>query len=66
MLGRRVFECLLAFSLVNLTVRSATAQSASNSLAGDSIRMSRITGRITIDGDITDEAWQRATRVEKW
>ena len=66
MLGRRVFECLLAVFLVSLTVRSATAQSAGNSLAGDTIRKSRITGRITIDGDLSDEAWQRSTRVEKW
>ena len=66
MLGRRVCECLLAAFLVNLAAGPVTAQSAGASLAGETIRMSRISGRITIDGDITDEAWLGATRVEKW
>src|SRR5262249_7330292 len=43
--------------------RSAAAQPA---LAGDSIRIARATGHITIDGDLSDEAWQHATKIVKW
>ncbi|PYR24568.1 MAG: hypothetical protein DMF98_14960, partial [Acidobacteria bacterium] len=37
-----------------------------SSLAGDTIHISRATGPITIDGDLSDEGWNGATRVEKW
>lgn len=26
----------------------------------------RLTGTVTIDGDLSDEAWQHATRIDKW
>ncbi len=39
---------------------------AQSSLAGDQIRISRAPGRLTIDGDLTDEGWRGATRIEKW
>ena len=39
---------------------------AQSSLAGDLIRISRASGSIVIDGDLSDEGWRNATRVEKW
>ena len=39
---------------------------AQSSLAGDTIRISRAPGSIVIDGDLSDEGWRNATRVEKW
>src|SRR5262249_23128146 len=42
--------------------KSAAAQA----LAGDTIRIAKATGHITIDGDLSDEAWQHATKIVKW
>ena len=33
---------------------------------GSRFTSSRATGRITVDGDLSDEGWKNATRVEKW
>ena len=41
----------------------AAAQSA---LSGESIRITRATGPITVDGDLSDEGWKGATRIDKW
>src|SRR5919201_2326601 len=49
--------------LTTLTVEPVVAQS---SLAGDTIHITRTAGSITIDGDLSDEAWRSATRVEKF
>ncbi len=46
-----------------LAARAATAQTA---LSGDTIHITRATGPITVDGDLSDAAWRDATRVEKW
>ena len=46
-----------------LAACTAAAQSVPR---GDAIRISRTSARITIDGDITDDGWRDATRVEKW
>jgi len=51
--------CLAAVCLP----RPAAAQPA---LAGDTIRIAKATGHITIDGDLSDEAWQHATKIVKW
>ncbi len=42
---------------------TARAQSA---LSGDTIHISRATGSIVVDGDLSDEGWRNATRVDKW
>ena len=34
--------------------------------SSETIRISRTGGPITIDGDLSDEGWRDATRVEKW
>ena len=44
----------------------AARADAQSSLAGDSIRISRAPGSIVVDGDLSDEGWRNATRVEKW
>lgn len=41
----------------------AEAQSA---LSGDLIHITRANGPITVDGDLSDEGWRGATRVDKW
>src|SRR3982751_3679968 len=43
--------------------RPAFAQSA---LSGEPISMTRSAGKITIDGQLDDEGWRNATKVEKW
>jgi hypothetical protein len=48
---------------VCLAPRTAIAQLT---LAGDTIRIAKATGHITIDGDLSDEAWQHATKIVKW
>ena len=63
-MDRRV-TCLVALVACLLTsaIHRADAQSA---LSGDQIRISRAAGAIAIDGDLSDEGWRNATRVEKW
>jgi len=46
-----------------LLARTAAAQAA---LSGETIHITKATGRIVVDGDLSDEAWRRATRIEKW
>ena len=47
-------------------VLSASPAVGQSSLAGDTIHITRATGSITIDGDLSDEGWRSATRVERW
>src|SRR4051794_12862500 len=44
----------------------ARAAGAQPSLAGDRIQIHRAPGRITIDGDLADEGWRQAARIDKW
>jgi len=39
---------------------------AQSVLAGEAIHITRAAGPITIDGDLSDEGWRNATRVDKW
>jgi hypothetical protein len=57
---RRVVVWLLA---AFLAPSAAIAQPA---LSGEPIHITRATGPITIDGNLSDEGWQRATRIDKW
>jgi uncharacterized protein DUF5916 len=45
---------------------AAVPASAQSGLSGDTIKMARAAGPITVDGDLSDEGWRGATRVEKW
>ena len=44
----------------------AAAASGQSSLAGATFHITRATGPIHIDGDLSDEAWRTATRIETW
>src|SRR5262249_50180100 len=46
-----------------LTPHVALGQSA---LSGQTIQITKVNGHITIDGDLSDEGWRGATRVDKW
>jgi hypothetical protein len=45
---------------------AATPTGAQTALSGDRLRITRVTGRVTIDGDLSDDAWRGAQRVEQW
>jgi hypothetical protein len=49
-----------------LTVLGPSLAAGQSPLSGDSIRISRASGPITIDGDLSDAGWRGATVVEKW
>ena len=56
--------CASAIAVALLTpALPAHAQSA---LSGEAIRISRAAGPITVDGDLSDEGWRNATRIDKW
>jgi len=61
---RRV-ACLGAVA-VFLLMSAAPRAAAQTALSGDPIRISRTSAAITIDGDLSDEGWRNASRVEKW
>ena len=54
---------LLAIGACLVAAAPAAAQS---SLRGDTMRITRASGRIVVDGDISDEGWRTATRIDKW
>jgi hypothetical protein len=54
-----------ALVLVGLVAHTVPAL-AQPSLSGPEVRIARMTGSIRIDGDLSDEAWRTATRVDKW
>ena len=60
---RHAWHVGLATVLFVGLARPATAQSA---LSGDQLRISRVTAPVTIDGELSEETWQRAERVERW
>jgi hypothetical protein len=59
----RIGIAVLAVAVLGGAAPSAIAQSA---LSGEPIHISRATGPIAIDGDLSDEAWRTATRIDKW
>ena len=54
---------VLALSTLVSPAGRATAQSA---LSGEPIAISRSSGKIAIDGDLGDEGWRNAKKIEKW
>src|SRR5262245_11867583 len=54
----------LMAGLAVITVPAAAR--AQTSLAGETIHISRAPGPIAVDGDLSDEGWKGATRVEKF
>jgi hypothetical protein len=59
---RALLPLLLAAAATVLPAKS----SGQTALAGESIRVGRLTSPVTIDGDLSDEAWQHATRIDRW
>jgi hypothetical protein len=55
--------CSLVAAAATLFPTLAAAQSP---LSGVVFHISRASGPIHIDGDLSDEAWRTATRIEKW
>jgi hypothetical protein len=47
-------------------VGGAAAANAQSSLVGTTFHITRATGPIRIDGDLSDEAWRTATRIDTW
>ncbi|HEX6463843.1 MAG TPA: DUF5916 domain-containing protein, partial [Vicinamibacterales bacterium] len=62
----RFVVALMCAVFVCLAARTSTAQTAQTTLSGDTFHITKATGHITIDGDLSDEAWQHATRIDKW
>ena len=54
---------MIAAALLCAVARPVFAQSA---LSGDRLAITRAAGHITVDGDLSDEGWQHATRIDKW
>jgi len=63
MRARTLIAGLTAGLALALAPAAARAQP---SLAGDTIHISRANGPIAVDGDLSDEGWKGATRVEKF
>src|ERR1700741_3664054 len=55
-------RCLVLGVAIGVPLNAA----AQSSLAGEPIRITRAAGSFTIDGDLSDEGWRGATRIEKW
>ena len=55
-----VVVCAFAALVVPAAVR------AQETLSGATIAITRAAGRITIDGDLSDEGWRHATRIDRW
>jgi hypothetical protein len=39
---------------------------AQSPLSGDQLKIARLTGPVTIDGNLAEEAWRQAERVDRW
>src|SRR6202171_5282242 len=42
------------------------ADAAQSALSGEPIRISRTSGPIVVDGDLSDDGWRNATRIGRW
>jgi hypothetical protein len=63
MYARSMVLAMLATAQLAVSARSALGQSA---LSGERIRITRATGSITVDGDLRDEGWRDAVRIDRW
>jgi hypothetical protein len=60
---KRFIKTSVALALLSTLAPPAEAQSV---LSGEPIRIARAKGTIVVDGDLSDEGWRDATRVDKW
>jgi hypothetical protein len=59
---RSVHVCLLAAAVAG----SAGTARGQSSLSGATLHITRATSAIRIDGDLSDEGWRTATKIETW
>ena len=45
---------------------AAVPTHAQSALSGEPIHIVRASGPIAVDGDLSDEGWRNATRIDKW
>ena len=57
--------CICVATAVFLTC-AALPVAAQSALSGEPIRISRAAGPIVVDGDLSDEGWRNAARIDKW
>ena len=58
--GRRLLACLL------LMAASASRAMAAPPPGGDEVTISRLKGKIVIDGNLDDDGWKSVTPVTRW
>jgi Domain of unknown function (DUF5916) len=63
MVARAALICAIAALAVLTPAARVDAQAA---LAGDPITIRRAPGPIVVDGDLSDEGWRGATRIDRW
>src|ERR1700676_1074087 len=52
--------------IVAVPLLAPNVASGQTAWAGEPIQIGRLTSSVTIDGDLSDEAWQHATRIDRW
>jgi hypothetical protein len=57
---------LAGLSVLVVWVAAIGSAAGQSPLSGPPIAITRAAGHITIDGDLSDEGWRNATKVEKW
>ena len=59
-------RCILSTAVMAAITASASSASAQTSLRGETYAIARAKGAIVIDGNLSDEGWRDAVRVERW
>src|SRR5262245_43068753 len=57
---------LLLLTLCHVWARSAARSATGRSTHWDTLTIRRITGPINVDGDLSDEGWKSAAKIETW
>ena len=66
MSARAIAVCAAGALSASVATAPAGAQTAPSSLSGEPLAITRAKDPIVIDGDLSDEGWRGATRVERW
>lgn len=57
---------LLLLTLCHVLVSSAARSTPAEQTHGDAVTIKKITGAIAVDGDLSDEGWKSAAKIETW
>ena len=57
---------ILSTAVMAAIAASASSTSAQMSLRGETYTVARAKGTIVIDGNLSDEGWRDAVRIERW